>query len=204
MSKLTFTFGALVFVGMLVGCTAPASGPVEDVAISSPSPEAPSPTPEPSTPPAPDGTRDLPWPVGTSAKYDETSVWTYSVGATAIDQWQAIVAVNEYSQPPANGNMYITAPVTLAVDETEQTAAGVDPSASLSFSYVTASGTSGKDCFVQLPSPGDLYEVGIVFGGATVQFLACAEVPIADVVGGTWSVRSLVDPTMVTFFEGAK
>lgn len=191
-----------VALGALAGC-APASGPV---AVETESTKAsPSSTPEPEvslSSTEPDGTRALPWPAGSQAKYDDTSVWTYSIGATALDQWPAIVTVNEFSEPPAEGNMYITAPVTLTVDTNEQTSAGVDPYSSLQISYVTGSGKSGKECVVQLPAPGDLYEVGLVYGGATVEFLACAEVPVADVSGGTWAVRSLIDQSLVTFFEG--
>lgn len=198
-----YVTGATAALLLLSGCTSE-SGPVA-VPTSDRTETSPSSTPSPESteaPSEPDGTRAHPWPADVQAKYDETSVWTFSIGPTATDQWSAISAVNEFSEPPADGNSYITAPVTLTVASNEQTDSGADPYGSLQITYVTSSGTSGKECLVQLPPPGDIYDVGTMYGGATVEFLACAEIPSNEVAGGTWAVRSLIDPDLVTFFAG--
>jgi hypothetical protein len=198
--KMILIATSLVIGGLLSGC-APSS-PVEAAAPTS-QPSMPSADPTPETP-EPDGSRDLPWPTGLAVQYDNTSVWTFTFGPTAVDQYSAIAANDEFAEAPADGSMYITAPVTVQIADNEQTAAGGDPWASMDITYVSASGNTAQECLSELPAPGDLYAVGTMYGGASADFLACAIVPVDDVSGGTWAVRSVIEPDMVTFIVGAE
>lgn len=191
--------GLVLVFGLLSGCSGATDDEVDTVAANPPAP-----TETVEAAPEPDGSRALPWPIGTPVKYDTTSVWTFTFGSTAIDQYSAIAAFNEFADAPAEGSMYITAPVTVTVADNEQTADGADPWGSLSVTYVTASGNTAEECYSELPAPGDLYAVGTMYGGATAEFLACAIVAADDVSGGTWAVRSLVDGNLVSFVVGAE
>jgi len=73
----------------------------------------------------------------------------------------------------------------------------------VSVAYVTTSGNTYDltSCSAVLPAPGNLYAVGVMYGGARAQFLSCAQVPTADIPGGAWVVASLV-ATDSAFFAG--
>jgi hypothetical protein len=200
MSPKLLTVPTLVLLTALLAACSPAAVEAPEAEAASPTPEIVQ-TPEPTTPA---GSRDLPWLPGTSAQFGSSSVWTFVVGDTSLDQWPAIAAANEFSTPPAEGNMFITAPVKLEVADNEQTASGADPWGSFSITYVTAAGTTAGECMGSLPAPGDLYDVGTMYGGASVEFLACAEVAADQVAGGTWAVRSLIDGALVIFYRGTE
>lgn len=187
--------GTVILALALSGCS---SGPVE---VAKPS-DTPKPTPTATA--DPQGTRANPFPVGTAAQYDKGSVWTFTVGETDSDAWTEIVAANEFNQAPEAGNSYLTVPVHIALEENPQTAGGADAWASFSVAYVTASGNSfdSSTCSADLPDPGPLYNIGTMFGGAQADFLACAQVPSAEIPGGTWRIYTLIGSGSV-FFVGA-
>jgi hypothetical protein len=200
MSTKLITFSCtLAIVGLLAGCSGANDQDVDAIVEASPAP-----TETMEAAPEPDGTRAIPWPTGTPAKYSTDSVWTFTFGLTAVDQYAAIAAFNEFADAPGEGSMYITAPVTISIEDNEQTASGADPWASLSVTYVTSSGNTAEECLSELPGPGDLYAVGTMYGGATAEFLACAIVAADEVSGGTWAVRSLIEPDLVSFVFGAE
>ncbi|SDS54594.1 hypothetical protein [Microterricola viridarii] len=194
---------AIGSVVLLSGCTGPVEGEIKPKASAEPSTEA---TAEATAeaPAAKPGTRANPFPVGTAGKHAADSVWTYSLGETDSDAWPEIMAANEFNEAPAEGNGYITAPVTVQVEDVEAVAEGADPWNSFDVSYVTASGNTydSVTCSVVLPAPGELHRVGLMYGGAQAEFLNCAQVPTADIPGGAWVVASMVSDSSV-FFAGA-
>lgn len=190
----------------LTGCSSDgpvlveSAAPVEAV-------ESESPTPTPTSTPAPAselGTRDNPIPINTVAKHSTDSVWNYSVGETDTDAWPEIQAVNQFNTAPPEGSAYVAVPVAISLDDVEAVAQGADPLVSFAFEYVTAAGNSYDEfsCNQVLPAPGDLFNIGTMYGGAQASFIACASVPVADVPGGTWKVTSQVDFSSTAFFAG--
>lgn len=162
----------------------------------------PTPTPEP---PAESGSRDNPLPAGTAAKHSDSSMWTYTVGATDSDAWPEISAANQFNQAPQEGSTYISVPVHVVADDIEAAKDGADPWASFRVDYVTAAGNTFEDttCQGELPPPGGLNMLGTMYGGAQADFYACAAVPIADIPGGTWKISSMIDGNSSVFFAGA-
>lgn len=89
----------------------PSTAPAALTESSDPSPEpAPEPEPEPA-PAAEAGSREAPAPVGTAAKYAEDSFWTFTLGETDTDAWPEIANENQFNEPPAEGSVYVLAPV---------------------------------------------------------------------------------------------
>lgn len=197
---LRFSHAATAFAGfsLILALAACSSGPVE---VAEPAPET---TPSQAAEAPSEGTRDNPFAVGTTAKHSSDSVWTLTVGETDADAWPKILAANEFNQKPAEGSSFVTAPVRVELEDNDATAGGADPWASFAVAYVTESGNSfeGSTCIEVLPDPGELYGIGTMFGGAQADFLACAQVPSADIAGGTWRVYSLIG-TASAFFAGA-
>ncbi|TDW31411.1 hypothetical protein [Cryobacterium psychrophilum] len=189
---------------LLTGCAGPVEGKIEPKASAEPSAaDTAAATDEAEAPTAKLGTRTNPFPTGTAGKHASDSVWTFSAGETDTDAWPEILAVNEYNEAPAEGNGYITVPVTVQVDDVAAVVDGADPSYSFDVSYVTASGNTydGTTCLGVLPDPGELYNVGVMYGGAQAGFIGCAQVPTADIPGGAWVVSSLVAGS-TAFFAG--
>ncbi|TFD56977.1 hypothetical protein E3T43_08620 [Cryobacterium sp. Hh7] len=183
---------------LLSGCAGPVEGKIEPKVSAEPSAAA---TEEATA--AKLGTRTNPFPTGTAGKHSSDSVWTFSVGETDIDAWPEILAFNEYNEAPAEGNGYITVPVTVQVDDVAAVVDGADPAASFDISYVTTSGNTYDSftCSAVLPDPGELYNVGVMYGGAQAGFIGCAQVPTADIPGGAWVVASSIAQTSA-FFAG--
>lgn len=83
-------------------------------------------------PAAADGTRDNPLPAGSTI---EGGTWSVVVGATVLDANAAVTEANQFNQPPADGQTYISVPIqaTYTGDESAYTA-------EIQVAYVTASG----------------------------------------------------------------
>lgn len=157
--------------------------------------------------PAPEaGTRENPFAAGTAGKYDSTSAWTLTVGATNPDAWAAVASANQFNTPPADGNSFIMVPLHIVLDQgATQAADGADPNSSLAISYVTASGNTydpfTASCGV-IPSP-QMYEVGTMYPGAQSDANICVSVPTADVAGGRWRVAAIIGADAVAWWVGA-
>jgi len=187
---------------LLSGCSGPVEGEIKPKASAEPAASAAAEAPAEEVVAEP-GTRSNPFPTGTAGKHSSDSVWTFSVGETDTDAGPEVLAANPYSEVPAGGSSYITVPVTVQVDDVPSLVDGADPAYSFDVAYVTAAGNTydSTTCVVSLPEPGDLYNVGVMYGGAQAGFLGCAHVPTVDVLGGAWVVSSLV-ATDSAFFAG--
>lgn len=193
-------FTAAIFSALLLsGCSGPVEGEIEPKASAEPSTTATEEAAEAEDAEATDeasaakpGTRANPFPTSTAGKHSADSVWTFSIGETNTDAWPEILATNEYNEAPTEGNGYITVPVTVQVDDVAAVVDGADPAASFDISYVTVSGNTYDSftCSAVLPDPGELYNVGVMYGGAQAGFVGCAQVPTADIPGGVWVVAS--------------
>src|SRR5690606_14320310 len=145
-----------------------------------------------------------PFPSGVIAKYAEESMWQLSVSETDADAWPEIQAVNSFNEAPAAGLNYISAILTITTEAGSEPE-GADPGASLSAEYVTASGRTYDAVLCNMivpPSPGSIYDVGVMFPGATADVYLCATVPTDDVIDGAWRVGYLGSSDAV-FFAGA-
>lgn len=132
------------------------------------------------------GTRKNPYSVGTSAKWDASSIWTHTVGETNPNSWEAIRAADEWANQAEAGKVYVTAPFHLAMESDD--GEPYSPGASIRIDYVTSAGNSidGTWCGTSVPSPGLIFELGEMYSGAEADYLACAQVPESDVQGGVW------------------
>lgn len=204
--RLRFTATVAAGLSLAIVLTLSACSPDEPVVVrGTPSssesvvPSAPTPSP---TVEAAEGTREKPIPAGGTAKHSDDSVWVYSVGASDPDGGPEVMNENPYNTI-AEGNTLVLAPVHISVEADASVPDGADPWASFTVSYVTASGNSYGPCDVALPNPGDLSALGAMYAGAQADFLACASVPSADVIGGLWRVTSKLDSSASVFFAGA-
>ncbi len=194
----------MVVAAAVLGLTACSSGAV--IADKPAASTTVTPTPSPSVPAVGAvGARTNPVTVGTPAKYDSRSVWTFTFGATDPDAWPEISAANQFNQAATEGSTYVTAPVHIEAANADSMANGADPSASYVIEYVTVSGNTfgSQTCLASLPAPGDINSVGTMYGGAKADFLTCAVVPTGDVSGGAWKVTSIVGGTASAFFASA-
>lgn len=201
---LSFIGGTLLVLAT-TACTsgqAPAATSAATAVSQSASPEASTPAP-PQT--STSGSRANPAPINTPVKYADDSIWTFTLGSTDADAGPEIAEENTYNAAANSGNVYVTVPVHLLVEDSDKVIDGADPWASFGLEYVTASGNSfdAATCSVVLPAPGALVDLGTMYGGAEADFLGCAQAPAADVAGGTWRVSSLVTPSSFLFFAGA-
>lgn len=202
-SSLALSVAAFSLALVLAGCSSGGAVVEDEPQAAPPLSSTPSETPAPVAAEA--GTRDNPVPSSTPAKHSDDSMWKYSFGATVTDAWPAITAENQFNQPAPEGSTYITVPVHVMAEDIPAAAAGADPWASFKVEYVTAGGNTFGDqtCAVVLPAPGAIHDLGMMYGGAEADFLACAAVPTADIPGGTWKVSSMIDASFNVFFVGA-
>lgn len=189
----------------LAGCTSPA--PMQEPIADATTATSPAPAATPTATEAPEpaaGTRDNPIPIDTTTEYDPASMWNFSVGATNADATQTVLDENPYNEPPAEGSVFIMTTFQLAVKPTAD-ANGGDPGASLNIDYVTSKGNtfnvSNGPCGV-IPAP-EIWNVGVMYPGATASFNHCVAVPADAVAGGVWRVSSIVDPSAFIFLDGA-
>lgn len=128
------------------------------------------------------GTRENPHPIGSVIESDDWRVVVNSVTLAATD---AVVAANQFNEPPAEGSEYVLVNYST-------TYIGDDPDGQMPFvsiDYVTAAGTTvnGLDNFVVAPEPIDsmstLYKDGTATGNKAI------EVPTATASQGVLAVR---------------
>lgn len=143
--------------------------------------KAASPTAEPA-PTAELGTRANPGqPEDSVATFADT--WEVTVGKYDPDAWPEIQAENMFNDPPADGNVYITLPVTVTYIGQDSGLAWVD----LDFQFVTADGRSFNQASVV--EPNDLTDVADLYNGGVGQGNVTFEVPADAVADGTFAVK---------------
>lgn len=129
------------------------------------------------------GTRENPYPIGSTISSDDWRVVINSVKLAATD---AVVTANQFNDPPAKGSQYIL--VNYTATYVGDDADGRMPD-SVSVDYVTANGTTANrfDKIVVAPKPFDtsntLYKGGSATGNIAI------EVPTATASKGVLAVR---------------
>jgi hypothetical protein len=111
-------------------------------------------------------------------------MWTWTVLEVDLDAWPELQAANQFNDPPAEGNAFVSATMHVVAAGNDS-----DPWASAEVAFVTASGRSyNADLGCGVPAAGQtpLYEVGMMYAGAEADFFVCAEVPSGETQGGTW------------------
>lgn len=137
------------------------------------------------------GTRNNPYPAGENFQTDN---WDIIVGASELDVLEDILDENMFNDPPAEGNIFVLAPVAVEYIGDESGVPWID----LTFRFYGSSGnTYDAECGVV---PDDIIDIGEMFPGASATGNICAEVPEDQVVGGAWIVEdtfSFIDDTRV-------
>jgi hypothetical protein len=146
------------------------------------------------------GTREAPLTPGEARKLADESAWTLSLNSSSLDAAAAILAADEFAQPPAEGEVFIVGNFSIGVDGEALAAQGIDLAndgadvwSSVSFTYVAADGTSydgsvGTMCFTD----NMIYNQGTVYqGGVTVSGDVCMAVPADKVAGGLWRAANV-------------
>lgn len=141
------------------------------------------------------GTRQVPLPVGTSARIGD---WDVKLGTTIQDATDQVLAANTVNKPPTAGRQYVMVPL-------EATYRGPDEGtawAEVGFKFVGAKGNifdlNVDDVCGALPQP--LIDAGNVYAGASARGNVCKSVPSDQVAGGTWIVFAVDDVDSETFF----
>lgn len=198
--KILTVLGAIVvfiiFVSIASGgdknhtATAPSSAPAADVRSDDPTatddpttssgPAAdPSDTPtEEATKVSGEGTRDNPYPIGTTVSNDD---WQVTLG-TPADGWKKIKAENSFNSKPEKGKAYYLVPVTAKYLGDKTGTAWLD----ISVAFVGSDSVTYKDrCTAVFPK--DLMDVAELYKGGVAKGNACLVVP--EGVDGVWSVE---------------
>lgn len=134
-------------------------------------------------PPPPAGTRDDPLPAGSPVTIGD---WQVALAPTNRDATAAVMAENEFNEPPAEGRVFVMTEATVVYMGAESGTPWID----LTFDFVDAAGnTAGTDmesyCGV---IPNDIADVGEMFAGASATGNVCLSLPADQVEGGAWIV----------------
>lgn len=198
-SRRSCIVAGLLLVGALSACTSPTSPEVHSSNSTEPQLTSKGTPTSEETAGAVAGSRSNPVGRGVAAQHSPDSVWFYTIGATSPDAWLEIQAANPYNEAPGEGQSLVIVPIHIAMRDVPAASDGADPWASFEVDYVTAAGNTAPRCTSVLPGPGALQDIGMMYGGAEADFLACAIVPSADVADGAWRVGSLFDGSAVFF-----
>lgn len=186
-------FLSLIFVVLYaVGFSAFLAG-VEDGFTSAPTPIESS---EPATPaePAPggeagdgEGTRDNPFPIGTTVVASELGedTWEITLGQPVLNATDVVLAENEFNEAPEDGFQYAVVPMTVTYLGSDS----ADPWFDINLEFVSAAGTTHTefDTFAVGPAPA-FSDINELFPGATAEGNWTMLIPIDNAESGTWRV----------------
>ncbi|MCR2814324.1 DUF4352 domain-containing protein [Microbacterium jiangjiandongii] len=139
--------------------------------------------------PVGEGTIDNPLPLGTPIITED---WEVTVHGVAFDQTEAVMAVNPYGSPPAEGFQYILADVTMTY--TGDAAEGMMP-LWVGIAYITASGKTTETAAVD--APGEMDRLANLLPGDTATGAVVLLAPEVGAEDGVIAVRSGVTTDMV-------
>lgn len=146
------------------------------------------------TPPTgePDGSRAAPHPVGTPVSFTldgfgdaDRSTWTLTVDGPGADITQAVLAENQFNDPPEDGLLFYGVPVTLTLDSAEKEP--LSPLFNISLEYFGPSTLEiisdgfEEGCGV---TPDELDPFKEVFVGGSISGTICYSVTAADAAAG--------------------
>lgn len=167
---------ATIAAAALTGCISFPSAPVQTTtpqpATQAQPATATSPAPAPSTtPPAPaQGTRENPYPAGSTLS---TADWTVTVGATNLNANEIVAAGNMFNDPPPEGMQFIQVPLNVTY-----TGAESDTTMAVSVTYVAATGETynSYDVLASVPDGNPYTEL---YSGGTAAFNEYIAIPSA-------------------------
>ncbi|UVK59068.1 hypothetical protein SEA_CEN1621_53 [Microbacterium phage Cen1621] len=167
-AKLAATFAILGTLA-LAGCSSTTTG-TPPASTEETTEEAAAETPEPAAPEL--GTRENPYPIGSTIEGPE---WTVVVNSVALGQADAVAAANPFNEPADPGTEYIV--VNYTATYTGSDAEGSMP-ALAQVEYVTGAGAtvSGLDKLVVAPEPA-MDTVSTLYGGASATGNVAIQVP---------------------------
>ena len=153
-------------------------------------------TPDETTEPAPggeagdgEGTRENPFPIGTTVVASEFGEDTCEItlGAPTLNATDAVLAENQFNDPPQEGFQYAVIPMTVTYVGTESATPWID----IQLEFVSAAGTTHAvyDSFAVGPSP-DFTDINEMFPGATETGNWTIEIPSDAVEDGRWRVST--------------
>jgi hypothetical protein len=133
------------------------------------------------------GTRDNPYPLGSSFAIDD---WQVSVTSVDLDAWPEIKQENQFNDPPASGHQFVMFAVTGTYNGTETG----NPSIDLQWNVVGSQGNtygSGIDDYCGV-IPDAFSDQGELFPGATAAGNVCISVASAQLDGATLHVEQFL------------
>ena len=130
---------------------------------------------------AAEGTRDNPYPIGTTITNDE---WKVTVNSVTLDATDAVMAENEFNDPPADGYQYILVNATLTYVGTSEDGSMPD----VSFDYVTATGETVDQFENWATGPDELDTLSTLYNGGTVEGNRVLSAPTESVEDGVLAV----------------
>ncbi|TFD17906.1 DUF4190 domain-containing protein [Cryobacterium sp. TMT1-21] len=135
------------------------------------------------------GTWENPAPLGTTVVVKNAGVpaWEVTLNASTLDANAAMAAENQFNDAPAAGSQWAMVPVTVKYVGTETG----NPAFDLTFSFVSAAGTTHQVFDHIAMGPNELSATNDLYPGATATGNVVIEVPSADVAIGTWTVKSI-------------
>lgn len=171
MKRLAITSAALIAALALAGCTStPSVNPPASSETAASDASSPDETAETG---GADGSRNAPYPIGSTITSGE---WTVVVNSFNPDATAEILAESQFNDPPAEGSVYALANIT-------GTYTGDDkglPAAAIQIAFVTESGNTinSYDTFVIVPEPLD--SLGELYAGASSTGNIVLEIPAGD------------------------
>lgn len=134
-------------------------------------------------PTAQSGTRENPYPIGSTITSKD---WRVKINSVTLAATDAVVAANQFNKPPADGSQYIL--VNYSVTYIGDDAKGQSP-AFVSVDYVTASGNTVNELDNLVVAPQPIDTMSTLYKNATATGNKAIEVPTATAGQGVLAVR---------------
>jgi len=136
--------------------------------------------------PEPEGTRDDPFPFGTTLVgmgAGEVEEATILVGAAQWGAGDVVMAENQFNDPAPDGFAYVLLPVTITNVGSEE---AIVPWLAFNISYVAPDGRSYDEASAVIP--GEMTDIGDLYVGGSATGNLAFVLPI-DAQGGVWAVE---------------
>jgi hypothetical protein len=144
------------------------------------------------------GTRDNPYPLGTSLSFTEAGAPFYdvTVGASTLNANDIIAGANMFNEAPPAGTQFAMLPLTLTYTGAETGTPWID----ISVEFIAADGTAHTTTDVLAVGPAPLTDLNDLYTGGSGTGNVVINVPSADVEKGTWLVKVGLITGEDTFF----
>ena len=133
------------------------------------------------------GTRARPAPIGSSAQINDSNgipLWEVALLESNLNANDVIAKENMFNSPPPSGYQFASARFRVTYLGADKST----PGSTLSFAFVTSSGTTHEQYDISVVGPNQLVDVNDLYTGGTATANAYISIPIADSAKGTWRV----------------